>query len=368
MQRTLVLVGLVALVSITLSLAPANRKKLIEFGWDIPDPAFMRRHAAQMERTPFDGCVFQITYQRPDGKKGNFTWECWGRKAFAWSELQPAVSDLQAAPLRRLSHNFLRFNVTPGDVDWFDDFSAILNNARLAARIVHTCHDKVKGILFDIEQYQAPLFDYQKQARAKEKSWDEYAAQARQRGREVMNAFQQECPEIVIFLTFGFSLPYRQSGGGKKPLSEVSYGLLAPFLNGMLEAAQETVRFVDGYEFAYPFRERKQFEEGYRIMSEEVLPLVSDRKKYRRLFSFGFGVWMDCYWRRQGWHLEDFSKNWFTPEQYEQALRHALEVADEYVWVRTEQPRWWTERGEPERLPKAYWQAVVNARKAVIGD
>lgn len=368
MQGFRLLVWVVFVMTVPFTLSLANRKKLIEFGWDIPDTDFMRRHAAQMERTPFDGCVFQITYQHPDGKKGNFTWEFWGRKAFAWDELKPAVDDLQATPFRHLTHNFLRFNVTPGDVDWFDDFSAIINNARFAAHFIHACHDKVKGILFDIEQYQAPLFDYRKQAKAKEKSWDEYAAQVHQRGQEIMEAFQNECPEIVIFLTFGFSLPYRQSDGGKKPLSEVGYGLLAPFLNGMLDAAKETVKFVDGFEFAYPYRERKQFEEGYRLMSEGTLPLVADQKKYRQLFSFGFGVWVDCYWRRQGWHTDDFSKNHFTPEQLQAALEHALQVADEFVWVRTEQPRWWTERGQPERLPEAYWQAVVNARKTIIGD
>jgi len=39
--------------------AKAAEKKLIEFGWDEPDMAFMREHAAEMECSPFDGCVFQ---------------------------------------------------------------------------------------------------------------------------------------------------------------------------------------------------------------------------------------------------------------------------------------------------------------------
>src|SRR3954451_1301335 len=30
------------------------RKKVIEFGWDEPDTAFLRKHIARMERTPFD--------------------------------------------------------------------------------------------------------------------------------------------------------------------------------------------------------------------------------------------------------------------------------------------------------------------------
>ena len=37
----------------------ATGKQLIEWGWDEPDPAFMRAHLGEMERLPFDGVVFQ---------------------------------------------------------------------------------------------------------------------------------------------------------------------------------------------------------------------------------------------------------------------------------------------------------------------
>src|SRR5438093_12211734 len=109
------------------SIAAANVKRLIEFGWDEPDTGFMREHIAEMERTPFDGCVFHLLYTEPNGSRGNFMWEDWGKRRFTEAELQPALEDLQATPLHRFTHNFLRFNVTPGDVDWFDDFSAVLN-------------------------------------------------------------------------------------------------------------------------------------------------------------------------------------------------------------------------------------------------
>jgi hypothetical protein len=33
-------------------------KKLIEFGWDEPAAAFLRKHQQAIERTPLDGCVF----------------------------------------------------------------------------------------------------------------------------------------------------------------------------------------------------------------------------------------------------------------------------------------------------------------------
>ncbi len=41
--------------------AKAAGKKLIEFGWDEPDTAFMREQDAEMERSPFDGCGYTET-------------------------------------------------------------------------------------------------------------------------------------------------------------------------------------------------------------------------------------------------------------------------------------------------------------------
>src|SRR4051812_43770006 len=102
-------------------IAPAiaqTTKKLIEFGWDEPDTAFMRQHIAEMEKTPFDGTVFHVP--------GDFLWQCWGKRTFTEKELAPAIDDLKHTPIARFKHNLLRFNVTPGDVDWFDDFTPVL--------------------------------------------------------------------------------------------------------------------------------------------------------------------------------------------------------------------------------------------------
>src|SRR5438128_2737684 len=112
-------------------------KKLIEFGWDEPDTAFMKAHIAEMERTPFDGTVFHILYSKPDGARGSFMNECWSKRAFTEVELQQAIDELKSTKFTHFTHNFLRFNVCPGDVDWFDDagFASVVNNARLAAHI-----------------------------------------------------------------------------------------------------------------------------------------------------------------------------------------------------------------------------------------
>ena len=341
----------------------ANLKKLIEFGWDEPDTAFMRRHIRKMESAPFDGCVFHMNYTRSDGGQGNFTWECWGRRAFTEEELKPALDDLKATPRRRFTENFLRFNTAPADLDWFDDFSAVLNNARLAAQTAR--EGRCRGLLFDIEQYNAPLFDYQHQRDAGRKSWEAYAAQVRRRGRETMEAFQQGFPELVVFLTFGYSLPWSQSAGGAKPLAECSYGLLAPFLDGMVEAANSRARLVDGYELSYGYKDPSRFAAAYRVMKDELLPIVADAPKYHRVFSLGFGIWMDYDWRRNGWEVADHSRNYFTPDLFEASVRSALQTTDEYVWIYTETPRWWSAEGGSAELPAAYEEALRRARKGL---
>src|SRR6185295_9568333 len=69
-------------VALGLALAAcAPRPKLVEWGWDEPDPAFMRRHVAEMAATPFDGCVFHVGYLKPGGGRGSLSWEMWGRRA-----------------------------------------------------------------------------------------------------------------------------------------------------------------------------------------------------------------------------------------------------------------------------------------------
>jgi len=176
-----------------------------------------------------------------------------------------------------------------------------------------------------------------------------------------MQAFQAAYPEVTLFLTFGYSLPWAESGNGKNGLTNCHYGLLAPFIDGMLGAARGAVKLVDGNELAYGFKEPERFIKSYQTLKHDLLPIVHDPEKYARYFSLGFGLWMDRDWRKNGWDTNDLSKNYFTPDAFETSLRKALEVADEYVWIYTETPRWWSKEGASVKLPAAYDTAVQRA-------
>ncbi len=346
----------------------AGGKKLIEFGKDEPDTAFLRQHIARMEETPFDGTVFTIKYTSPDGSQGDFQWENWGKRAFTEAQFRPALEDLKATPFRRFTHNFLRVNAASRDHDWFDDFAAIVQNARLAASIARQADratGAVPGLLFDPEQYNDKLFTYSARRDRATKSWDQYAAQARKRGREVMEAFQEGYPDLTVFCTLGYSGAWYAAQGGK-PLKECDYGLLAPFMDGMTEAVRGRTRIVDGYELGY-YLNKETLHFGYKAMDRDLLGIVADPGKYRRVTSLGFGLWMDKNFA--SWNTEDVSKNHWTPAEWEATVRKALELSDEYVWVYTDTPRWWTQpEGKPSKVPAAYDTAIRRARKGLATD
>ena len=347
-----------ALVALLTILPVRAEKRLIEFGWDEPNTRFLRDHISEMEQTPFDGCVFSVLAKNANGTDAKFTSECWGRRKFTEAELKPALDDLKATHFKRFKDCFLRFNVTPGDVDWFDDFSAITSNAQLAAKLARD--GGAKGILLDVEPYAAPLFNYEKMRDAKTKPFDAYAAQARKRGQQIMEAFQKSYPDVKIFLTFGFTLPQAQVDINPTGLPHIQYGLLPALLNGMLDAAKGKAKIIDGFEMSYGYKDKVQFDDVPKIR-QRSMKLVANRGKYDKYYAFGFGLWMDMNSQKYGWNTKDVGKNYFTPEQFEKSVRTALERSDEYVWIYTEAPKWWSPKGKQD-LPAEYDTALRRAK------
>jgi hypothetical protein len=337
----------------TPGLAEEPSKKLIDWGWDEPDTQFIRQNVERMEQLPFDGLVFHVTSSRG----GNFTWEMWGSRRFELAEIQHSIDNLQATRFRRLTERFLRVNATPGDVDWFDDaaWATVRHNFGVAAQVAR--QGGCRGFMFDVEQYNAGPFDYAKQKHGEARAFADYRAKVRERGREWIEEVNRHFPEITILLTFGYRMAEPREG---KDRSESHYGLLADFLDGMLDACSPKTRLVDAWEYSYPYKTPGQFDEAYDTIKEESLAWTQSPEEYGEHVDAGFGLWMDCAWRSVGWNLDDFSKNHFTPQQFEAAVRAALKRSDRYVWIYTEQPRWWTN----ERLPKEYVEALRHARES----
>jgi hypothetical protein len=340
-------------------------RKLIEFGWDEPDTGFLRLKRQQLEQSPFDGCVFHVLAQGSAPNPQNFTWLCWGRRRFSNAELGAARADLESLAPERFHDNFLRFNVTPGDIDWFEDFASVTSNAFLAAQLARA--GRCRGILLDTEQYQGKLFEYRKQREAANRSWPQYAAQARLRGREVMTAFQDGYPGLTVLVTFGPSLVWKQSDGGTKALAECPDGLLIPFFDGMIEAVRGDAHLVDGHELSYGYCDATAFAQARETIKSRAAALAADRPGYARKVSAAFGLWLDFDWPKYGWDPRRPDSNYFSPERFEHSLRAAVEQTDEFVWIYTEKPRWWSEQNGAIDLPQSYIEAVRRVRRALSG-
>jgi hypothetical protein len=156
---------------------------------------------------------------------------------------------------------------------------------------------------------------------------------------------------------------WRQTDGGKKPLTASPYGLLVSFVDGMIEAAAGGATIIDGFEPSYGFLERRQFEEARAVIRSGAATLGADPVAYGRVVSAGFGLWLDYDWRKKGWSTDHTGANHFSPDRFRTALGHAMAYTDEYVWIYTETPRWWTADGKTIALPEAFVEAVRAARR-----
>ena len=208
MVKGRVVIVLAMIFCFSFSATAGSKKKLIHLGIDTPDINSLPKNINQLELAPFDGWVFSVRSKNPqfsllggNPRKFDFSWGGWSKRAFTREEIQSTIDDLNKTKFVKFTDNFIRVCTTPGDLDWFDSHDAILNNVKLAALIAK--ESGIKGVFFDPEQYEAPLWDYHKQRYAATKTYVEYAAQLRKRGSEVMNAFQEVYPEITILLAFG---------------------------------------------------------------------------------------------------------------------------------------------------------------------
>ena len=339
-----------------LAAEPAKSKKVIEWGWDQPDTKFMRENIEQMEMSPFDGVVFHA-----NSDKGVALYsETFGGPQRKLEEFQQAIDDLKATKFRRFTDRFLRINVTPGTFDWFDDkeWSGVLNNCAVAAQVAR--QGGCKGFMLDTEQYDGVvLFDYGKQKHHDAKSFADYQAKVRERGREWITAVNRHFPDIAIMLTFGYRTAHYR---GKADPSQEDYALLTDFLDGVLDACADETRIVDAWEFSYGYKRPDQYQLAYRTITEKALAWTKTPQRYRRFMQAGFGIWLDNS-QQAGWNVDDFSKNYFTPAEFEAALRPALQTSDEYVWIYSEQPRWWSKEKTSVKLPQAYVDAFRRARE-----
>ena len=330
-------------------------------------PSFLRGHRAAARAAPFDGCVFHVDARAARGAPAELHLAGLGP---AGGSLADDLKPARGRP--RVDRAATRFPPQLPPVQHHARRPRLVrrprgrHRQRPAGRRARprgplpgnpARHRAIPGEALRLPQA----------ARRRRVALAEYAAQARRRGREVMAAFQEGFPDLTVFLTFGHSLVWKQSERGKKPLAECPDGLLVPFLDGMIEAAEERTRLVDGHELSYGYRDADAFVHARRDdQTHAAAALAADRAGYARVVSAGFGLWLDYDWRKKGWNTARPDKNYFSPAGFETSLRAALEQSDEYVWIYTEKPRWWSEQKGTIDLPPAYVETVRRVRRALL--
>lgn len=328
--------------------APTAGYRLIATGWDSPNAARFRTELPAFEKWGvFDGTTLAPTRKLAEGRlvdsRNAFSTNHWD-----WTEFGDCVRDFQAARPQQATNNFLLLYANPGDVDWFDDagWGEVVDHWRLLARVAK--EGGLRGLLYDAEPYAPPhaQFRYGAQARREQHSFAEYCAQARQRGREVMQAVSEEYPTMALmtYRLFCDLLRAADTGNLSATLEAHTYGLQPAFVDGWCDVMPSTVRLVEGGEDAYRFNSEADFNRAFTRLRLNAAGFVSpeNRIKFNAQLLIGHGIYLDA-------HVNPPSSPWYIDRQGGTSAQRltanvaaALAASDGYVWIYGEQGRWWS--------------------------
>jgi len=334
------------------------RKKLIEYGWDVPVPSFVRAHIRDMEQRPFDGLIMRL----PD--MGNvFTVGKWDEAKFA-----AALEDLRNIRWGKFTDNFV-IMWSASTMDWFSDadWKTVLHNVGLMTQAAAAGH--CKGVCFDAEPYGDNPWAYPLKAHP-DKTFAQCEAQTRKRGAQCIRAIGEHMPNAVVHTFFLLSL-FRDIESEADParraevLSHNSYALLPAFVNGLLDGIGPKMVITDGNEDSYYYTEACDYYRAYHQVRQSALALVAPENvaKYDTQMQVSQALYVDHVFNlRKGTKLLSAA---LSPEQrsrwFEQDVYYALTTADEYVWCYSERMSWWENRDLPPGLP----EAIESARRKV---
>jgi len=346
--------ALALLLTATVALAAPPQKKLLEYGWDVPYPDYVKDNIKAMEEKPFDGLVFRI-------RDYNHLFDT---RPWKQADLQPQIDLLKAIEWDRFTDNFLIvYAANQHGMNWFDDaqWSTIVANTALTMQTVAAA--RCVGVCFDAEPYGANPWAWT--GEDKDHTFAQAQAAARKRGAQVMTAMQAAKPDIKI-LTF-FAFVYQASLGRIPDEAERNarlmahhYALYPSFLNGMLDVINPQARIIDGNESSYYYTDNNGYFRGYHAMKEEARSIVEpdNRDKFTAQVEAGMALYVD---QVMSLRTTPVIANWLQPDErlkfWEHNVYWSLFSTDEYVWLYSERMNWW--KGP---VPEGLQQGVESAR------
>jgi hypothetical protein len=339
------------------------RKKIVEYGWDVPYPDFVRDNIRQMEDRPFEGIIF-----RTKGFDHAFDTRPWKRQ-----DLQPQLDTLAQIKWEKFTDNFLTlYAANERDMDWFDDehWKTIVENMKLFSLAVRS--GRCVGVCFDPEPYGKDPWVYP--GRYKDKSFDQVAEQVRRRGRQLVGALQEHTPNLRIlsffqFGLFGHVLDEPDPKTRQEKLLKGWMVLLPAFYTGILEGAAPGTVLIDGNESAYYYESPDDYYRAYHLIRQRAQTLLAEemRKKYNAQVQAGMALYIDQTLAKR---TTQTTSHFLDPQQqlkfFEHNVYYALTTSDEYVWCYSERMNWWLppeKAGKDRILPPGVEEALVSARR-----
>jgi len=284
-------------------------------------------------------------------------------------KLDKFAANMQKRDWGRLTDNFWvcwSYAGKPGEFDWFDDMSLIVQNFRMAAAAVRKAG--LKGLAFDSEVYGGvALFKYYEGLKYFDsKTLEEYQEQAFKRGAEIMRAITESYPDITVFFLFG--------GRPSEDDNPAYTGLLGPFIDGFLSECGPKATVVDGNEGSYYASTEADIVKHRAGITEKKLACSRVPEKYSRHLKVGFGIWPDAGNKAgMSFDVNDLNHNYRTPDELAYTLHHALRYTDEYVWLWRGDIKWLEKKVSViddygkfvhKPLPNGYVAALQRARQA----
>ncbi len=337
--------------------AGQTTKKLIELGWDQPQPWFLKQNLKSLETRGFDGVVVVPS----------FGTEIFNKKPYTDADVARDRADLEAAKSLKLTQNFLRMDsrLEPG-WSWFSDadWAAVETNARNFARLAKA--GGFRGILFDTEPYGQNPWAFSK-AIYPNKTFAQVGAIVRSKGASFMRALQSEMPDVRVLTLFFVAIMKADVEAGE--LEQTGNALLLSFANGMLDAISPRAQIIDGNELTYYNINASDFDataKDIRDAAKIVAP--ENRAKYASQVkvanaAFVDGV-MDLYKspRFFGYYMNSDADRL---KLFEHNIYHGLRTSDEFVWVYSESVDWWNSKQKGVVIPAGLEDAINRANANV---
>jgi hypothetical protein len=334
--------------------AGQTTKKLIELGWDQPQPWFLKQNLNSFEARGFDGVVVGPS----------FGTEIFNKTPYADADVARDRRDLEAAKSTTLTQNFLRMDsrLEPG-WNWFSDqdWAAVETNARNFARLAKA--GGFRGVLFDTEPYGQNPWAFSK-ALYPNKTFAQVGVTLRSRGASFMRALQSEMPEVRVLTLYFVAVMKADVEAGE--LEQSGNALLLAFANGMLDAIGPQAQIIDGNELTYYNINASAFDataKDIRDAAKIVAP--ENQAKYANQVKVANAAYVDGVLdlfkspRFFGYYMNSDADRL---KLLEHNIYHGLRTSDEFMWVYSEGVDWWNSKQKGVVIPAGLENAINRAK------